>query len=1257
MRIKNFTLLTLALILMSVVAFAQKPNSTQRVLTPYQQALQAYRTGQLTKENASAFKFAKPALPQNMQKAKANKPVLPVTKQAPGKGALGQKLDYEVSPRMFNQQALRSARRAASDYPVITEAPAGDTKTYKRAGSDTYVSSGSAYMGTQSGTMEIVFTSDNEVYMKNPVCGFDSYVGADAYVKGTLSGNTITVPLGQNLYYSSDYDAAIATCMADVYTSGSLVLDKTTTEITYTIDGETITQNGTSQGNALTCYWTDDDIWTGFSEWETVLTEYVAPTVVTPPAGLVTENWTIARYFINSQGEESEERVLQVGFDGSDVYIQGFSYYQKNAWIKGTLSSDGKSITFASGQYYGSYNDAYDMWFAGWDYPNDLAPVTVTYDAEAGTMTWPDDLVILENGEEDTPSYYGYFYIETMVKGTAPDPLPAPDIITSEWLFKSQAYDSDSGEFVDYNLHVNVGIAGTDVFVKGISEDLPNAWIKGTLDPATNKVTFPTGQYLGQAGFLFWVYDYYFAGYGMNGMEDVVMTYDPEAKTLTMDSPDNLLINAAWLLYNPNLIMTDVQMQEIADVAATPAQPTITKASLEGTYPNVTVDIPDTDVDGNPILVGKLSYQYFTDVNHTISPLTLSPSEYMYLYADMTEIPYTFTDDYDIYNYRLYLNQDFSTWNKLGIQSIYRGGGEEHKSEIFWYTFVPYPHQITFVAANDLSIQNGKATVTVNGKKAAVDAEGKLEAPETYTVTITAAKGYRFVSASSTDATVTLADDLFSATFEMPTKDATINYQLREMDGEIVFATEGQYTIQGGQASVLVGDADVTKNVDDKGKLIDIAPGSTITINAEQGYKLTSVEASYTPKGSGGAEVTVFDGTATNDFVPVYGLYADALLKSETVMPASELTALNGQTISAMKFYLSTSASAPWTSTFRVFLKEISESTITAYTGEEGATVVYEGTLNATGETMDIEFTTPYTYKGGNLLIGVYGIEGGNYTSAKFEGTEVTGASVQGYSYTSLDAVTTNVRNFIPKTTFTCSGSGAAVGVDVSLAKKGNTASFIMPGPGGQVNVTYEIVRLGTPINVPAGAYITYYTDKDVLIYDADCELMTVTGINANEAVVTPLKVVAANTPMLVYNSGADKEVWMVPAEETVEEPAADEVTVAPQFKGTLTEKTFTEADMAAKDYFACNGASFAWVRGAGTIGANKCWLEFEKDAMLSTPSLAIVYGNGGTTGINTANGKMETEGQYYDLNGRKLNAAPTQKGVYIINGKKAVIK
>ena len=975
--------------------------------------------------------------------------------------------------------------------------------------------------------------------------------------------------------------------MADLSAS-PVAIDKATAEITYTIDGETITQNGTSQANALTCYWTDDDGWTGYSEWETVLTEYVPIPVVTPPAGLTTEAWTIARYFYDGQSETGEEKALQVGFDGNDVYVNGFSYLmEEDAWIKGTLSEDGKSITFASGQYYGSYQGN-DLFFAAYDLSTgDLAPVTVAYDAAAGTMTWPETAFILENGAQDEMSMFGYFTeIPAMVKGTAPDPLPAPDIVTTEWLFKSQAYDSDSGEFVDYNLHVNVGIAGTDVFVQGISEDLPNAWIKGTLDPATNKVTFPTGQYFGQAAILFWVFDYYFAGYGENGLEDVVMAYDPEAKTLTMESPTDLLINAAWLLYNPNLILTDVTLQEIADVAATPAQPTITAATLDGNYPNVTINVPDTDAEGNPLLVGKLSYQYYYDVNHTVSPLTLSPSEYMYLYADMTEIPYTFTDDYDIYNYRLYLNMDISTWNKIGIQSIYRGGGEEHKSEISWFTFVPYPHQVTFVAANDLSIQNGKAKVTVNGKKATVDAEGKLDVPETYTVTITPAKGYRFVSASSTGAKVTLSEDLFSATFEMPTEDVTINYELRAMDGEIVFATEGQYTIQGGQASVLVGDADVTKDVDANGKLIDIAQGSTITINAAQGYKLASVTASY-----------------------------DAVGASDPII----------------NYVLNDSYGDGWTGNAINIVKSGSEDVVAELTISDGASASGSVKLEP-GQAYDFVW-----------VAGSYADECSFVITDADDEEIVSAASGAGLS------------GVIASYTVPAASSIPPVGVDVALAKKGNTASFIMPGPGGRVNVAYELVRLGSPVTIPAGAYITYYTDKDILIYDADCELMTVTGLSANEVLVTPLKVVAANTPMLIYNKADEKELWIVPAEETADAPAADEVTVLPAFKGTLTGQTFTEADMAANEYYACNGTSFAWVRGAGTIGANKCWLEFVKDAAPKAPSLAIVYG--GTTGINTVNAKMETEGQYYDLNGRKLNAAPTQKGVYIINGKKAVIK
>ena len=48
------------------------------------------------------------------------------------------------------------------------------------------------------------------------------------------------------------------------------------------------------------------------------------------------------------------------------------------------------------------------------------------------------------------------------------------------------------------------------------------------------------------------------------------------------------------------------------------------------------------------------------------------------------------------------------------------------------------------------------------------------------------------------------------------------------------------------------------------------------------------------------------------------------------------------------------------------------------------------------------------------------------------------------------------------------------------------------------------------------------------------------------------------------------------------------------------------------------------------------------------------------TTGIDHITpdpAPIDEEGDYYTLDGRKLNMRPTQKGVYIVNGKKIVIK
>ena len=163
--------------------------------------------------------------------------------------------------------------------------------------------------------------------------------------------------------------------------------------------------------------------------------------------------------------------------------------------------------------------------------------------------------------------------------------------------------------------------------------------------------------------------------------------------------------------------------------------------------------------------------------------------------------------------------------------------------------------------------------------------------------------------------------------------------------------------------------------------------------------------------------LTVHDGTATSSYVPVYGYCADGYLKCEYVMPAEELSVMNGRKIKEMMFYLQSLASYDW-GTFQIFMKEVDNTAISDYSGPSDATVVYEGPLNGRESTMSVTFSTPYEYHGGNLLIGVYQIQKGNYSSATFYGEEVNGACVQGYSYSNLASVSATQRNFIPKTTF-----------------------------------------------------------------------------------------------------------------------------------------------------------------------------------------------------------------------------------------------
>ena len=220
------------------------------------------------------------------------------------------------------------------------------------------------------------------------------------------------------------------------------------------------------------------------------------------------------------------------------------------------------------------------------------------------------------------------------------------------------------------------------------------------------------------------------------------------------------------------------------------------------------------------------------------------------------------------------------------------------------------------------------------------------------------------------------------------------------------------------------------------------------------------------------------------------------------------------------------------------------------------------------------------------------------------------------------------------------------------------TANDDKPYDGTIYGTDIELYE-GYEVTVGAGEYATFYKDEAVRVNEADKEnfkLYTVSSVSGDKATLSnAFDAAPSNTPFLVYNNtNESKTVLLIPCNE----PDLA-LTVADQFQGTMEEKTFTDADMAAADYYVCNGKQFVKVRGAGTLGANKAYLKFVTDQQLSAPQYISISGDlgEGTTRIDNLNVNDNENGEWYDLNGRKLNGKPAQKGIYIKNGKKIVVK
>ena len=447
-----------------------------------------------------------------------------------------------------------------------------------------------------------------------------------------------------------------------------------------------------------------------------------AGTPVTLPAGVTPDEYTLRIINAISNGNNFDdvprEITTHVAFVGNDVYIAGLAYYFPDAYVKGTLS--GTKVTFPTGQFVGQ--DQYgDEYLTGYILENNLPVLkdfVFDWNADTKTLTFDSSVYLAETSLPTTDgavfalikqAIYTYGALPPLVPVTVPEDIAnsaVPYLLIADrmgYVANEQGgYDLVSE---DYNLPVYIAISDNleDIYIKGFVENVPEGWAKAT-KRADGKYVIPAGQYIGSVideefGLNF---NYFLTSYNRtNELIDIVLTLNEEDNSISSTMP--VCVNQSKTNLQGYYFIMNWTMKEIQEQEATPADPKFTFYAEKSPYGSTVwyyteMFIPLVDTEGRMMMSELLSYVFWKEKGGLQSPVTFKagtgPGTYYKLKEDMTEFPYGFTDGLDISTHTVYFEKmgvdELKSWTKLGLQTIYRGGGVEHRSNIVWFDMEAY---------------------------------------------------------------------------------------------------------------------------------------------------------------------------------------------------------------------------------------------------------------------------------------------------------------------------------------------------------------------------------------------------------------------------------------------------------------------------------------------------------------------------------------------------------------------------------------
>ena len=433
--------------------------------------------------------------------------------------------------------------------------------------------------------------------------------------------------------------------------------------------------------------------------------------------------------------------------DGTKAWFKNIiSHAATDTWVEGDVS-DGK-ITVPLGQMVYWFDGGYGMQLALVEVKGNITTYTskstgsVTFEMRGddlyleGSSATPDETLFVGLGLTYTGQYDGewsyYLDYETVLSYKDVTIADVPkDLTTSVY---SMEYEN-SGHLV------SVGFKDNDVYVQGISENnVPEAWWKGTIGD-DGKLVFPL-----QFAQIYSTYLLYFCGTDFESVTNdegttwnylwtdgsATFDFNPEARTFS--SQQAVFVNNADDHIERGEAFRAPRFRPFTEKAGTPSDPSvytyIDYFDLAGFSIFMPV-VPLLDTEGNFMDPSKVSWKIYVDDDEL---LVLYPDEYKYLSEPMDEIPYLFTPEQQVKFSRSYIYEKaygiyiFQTgFRRIGVQSIYRGGGEEHSSNIAWYYFDGGTGIGNLNADddhNDSGLSEGAASFDLSGRRVRADHRG-----------------------------------------------------------------------------------------------------------------------------------------------------------------------------------------------------------------------------------------------------------------------------------------------------------------------------------------------------------------------------------------------------------------------------------------------------------------------------------------------------------------------------------------------------